>query len=202
MPILLVTRNASAVVSVAEAAAHARITDPGEYGLLAGLIETATDMVEDYTGLALTVNTYRWVGYSWPDFSAEAFPWHGRRPEQPRRLDLSRTPLVSIESVEYFDTADTEQTVAASNYVADIYGTPGAISFKADYSFPALTTSPRADAVSINFTAGYTPAAIPARAKQAVMILVKHLYDNPDAAGAAVEVMPFSYKALLQSLRV
>ena len=202
MPILLVSRNASAVVTVAEAAAHARITDPGEYGLLAGLIETATDMVEDYTGLALTVNTYKWVGNTWPDFAAENFPWYGRRPERARCLPLARTPLVSIESVKYFDTADTEQTVAASNYVADIYGTPGSISFKPDYSLPALTTSPRADAVSINFTAGYTAAAIPARAKQVVLILVKHLYDNPDAVGDSTEVMPFSYKALIQSLRV
>lgn len=198
--VLLVERNATPFVSTQDAMAHARVTDPGEFGLIAAAVDCAVEVVEDYTGLALTQNTYRLYSYGWPRALVEAFPWYGRRPEIANRYPLMRSPLVSVESVKYYDEDGVQQTLDASNYVLDTVNQPGGLVFIPDFSFPALSETARADAVTIDFTAG---GVTHARARQAVLILAKHFYDNPDAVGSTNRsLLPLAIQSLLLSLRV
>lgn len=88
-------------------------------------------------------------------------------------------PLVSVTSVTYPDTAGTTQTVSASVYSVYTDGHPGRIAPAYGKTWPASRTQP--EAVKVTFVAGYAAAAdIPQRVRQAIRIMVRHWYDNPD----------------------
>lgn len=199
--ITLVTRSSTPFMSAEEAAEHCRVTDEGEYGLLSSLVEVAVDMVEDYTGLALTQNRYRWHSPVWPTDVADRLPWYQGRPAFSGRVPLPRTPLVSVEAVKYYDAAGVQQTVPTSSYSVDTVSTPGLVVLHTDFERPELPAQYRADAVTIDFTAGTDVS--PARARQAVKLLVSHLYDNQGAVSfSSPSNLPYSLKQLLHSLRV
>lgn len=199
--ISLLSRSPVPFMSPQEAAEHCRVTDEGEFGLLSSLVEVAVDMVEDYTGLALTANRYLWTSPVWPSDMRDRLPWYSGRPEFAGMIVLPRTPLITVEAVRYYDAASEQQTVSPTLYSVDRYSTPGMVVLHSDFTRPELPPQYRADAVSIEFTAGLDNA--PARARQAVKILVSHLYDNQGAISFSNPAdLPHSLKALLHSLRI
>ena len=199
--VLLLSRSAVPFMSPQEAAEHCRVTDEGEFGLLASLVEVAVDMVEDYTGLALTSNKYRWVSPVWPTDMFDRCPWYATRPAFAGMIVLPRTPLLSVEAVRYYDAQGVQQTVSPTLYSVDTFNTPGAVILGSDFTRPELPAKYRADAVSIDFTAGLDTS--PARARQAVKILASHLYDNQGAISFSNPAdLPHSLKSLLHSLRI
>lgn len=198
---LLVARNATPFVTPQEVAEHCRVTDEGEFGLLASIAEVAVAAVEDYTGLALTQNRYRWHSDSWPAAGQEIYPWYGRRPAVPRRAVLRRSPLISVEAVKYYDDEGAQVTVNPSNYYADTVSPESGVVFKGSFSYPELVEDWRADRVTIDFTAG--GGCIDPRARQAVLLLCSHYYDNQGAvAPVALSEIPFSLQSLLTAIRI
>jgi uncharacterized phiE125 gp8 family phage protein len=63
-------------------------------------------------------------------------------------------------------------------------------------------TCDRADAVTIEFTAGYGAAAsaVPAEIKQAMYLMIGHWYENRESVnvGNIVNELPFAAQALLE----
>lgn len=198
--ILLVSRSASPVVSVQEAAEHCRVTDEGEFPILSNLVAVATEAVEDYTGLVLTEAHFRWCSDRWPFVPPEAFPWYGQRPSVARRIVLGRSPLRSVQAVTYRDTLGAAVTLAPESYTVDTVNTPGGVVLKSTLELPALSEEFSPDAVAVEFTAGGSPSE---RARQAVLLMVSHLYDNQGVVTASnVSELPYSYQSLLAALRV
>ncbi|MCG8668920.1 MAG: hypothetical protein MI867_05865, partial [Pseudomonadales bacterium] len=104
--------------------------------------------------------------------------WEETRPKLDRSMTVGLGPLISVESVTYYDADDAEQTLSSSLY--RVY--PGNYGFeielKPDTVIPV--TSTRKDAVKIAFTAGFgAGTAVPEPILGAISMLAGHFYENP-----------------------
>jgi uncharacterized phiE125 gp8 family phage protein len=90
-----------------------------------------------------------------------------------REIELSGRPIQSITSIQYYDENDTLQTLSSSLY--SFNATEREIELKWNETWPV--TSIRWDAVKVTYVAGGTSvAAIPAIAKQAMLLLVAYYH--------------------------
>lgn len=117
-------------------------------------------------------------------------------------LRLPLFPVASISSVKYLDTEEVEQTITSTNYrlLEDDLG--AYVRFDDDYSFPSLNVTDR-PAVSITYVAGQAAADIPPALKHAILLLVRHWFDNPSAVivGAPAQALPMAVDALVTPYR-
>lgn len=96
-------------------------------------------------------------------------------------IPLPRPQVVSIESVEYYDEANTLQTLSASDWSADLDCEVVELNI---LDFPSLFDRP--DAVRINYTAGYgtSETDFPPVLLHAVRLLVGDYYRTREPAAA------------------
>lgn len=108
-------------------------------------------------------------------------------------------PLQSIVSIKYDDLDGNEQTVSSANYVVDTVSTFGWVVPVTGFAWPA--TMDTINAVRIRFTAGYGDAAadVPAPIRQAMLLLIGHLYENREEVlvGPGGSMLPMGAEALL-----
>lgn len=178
-----VTAPAGYPVTLAEAKAHLRVSFSDDDTLIEAYIGAATTAVEQKVGRPLMTQTLR---------VAE------RAPEGSVKL---RAPLQAITAINYYDPQNVLQTATVSDYLliadddsAEIIPGPGV-------NFPALY--PRDDAFRVTFTAGYgTAAQVPVALKQAILLLVGHLYENREAVGQAMDALPMGVDYFVGTLQV
>lgn len=182
-----VTPAAAAVepVTLAEAKAHLRILHSSEDAEIGGFVAAARSQLEDTLGRAIVRQTLDW--------SLASFPASGE-------IALPRSPLLSVTSVKYLDTAGAEQTLSAAAYHALADDKFSRIERASGASWPAIAAHPRA--VTVRWVAGYTPAACPPAIKQAILLMVAHWYSNREAAGDARSEMPLAVKYLTDPHKV
>mgnify|MGYP003480158396 CR=1 FL=1 len=113
---------------------------------------------------------------------------------------VSRTsPLVSVTSVQYYNSSDVLNLASASLYGAFTDGLGAYISLKANQTWPSVAD--REDAVTVTWVAGFGATAdkVPAAIRQAMLLLVGHWYQNREtvSVGDAVYQLPFAVDALL-----
>jgi len=139
------------------------------------LLAQATEEAERMTGRALVSATYRMTADGWPEGVQQLGVV-----SYPRSIELPRTPLISVTGVQYYDEDGVQQTLDPASYLVITDTQPGQIYLKSDTLWP--TTERRPDAVSITFTAGHSPAAVPPTLKQAMLLLCRHFNSagNPD----------------------
>jgi uncharacterized phiE125 gp8 family phage protein len=116
-------------------------------------------------------------------------------------LPLRVAPVQSVDSVKYDDAGDTEQTLASSKYWVDTQSFPARLTIKDQW--PSLQAGKPA-AVRIRMTTGYADAAsVPGPIKQAIKLLIGHLFENREAT-APIEIrdVPFAVEALLEPYRL
>lgn len=104
--------------------------------------------------------------------------WEETRPRIDRSMKVGLGPLISVDSVTYFDADDTEQTLSSTLY--RVYPAPDGfeVELKPDATIPV--TSQRKDAVKITFTAGFGDGtAVPEPILGAISMLAGHFYENP-----------------------
>ena len=222
-------------ISIGQAMSFCRVTDPDEAGSLRMMIAAAREQIELHTSRALIsqqwlLNLPNWAaGYRDDDRSGELLPvgtntqtantllalYPNMRRTDWSLIALERSPLLAINSVQYYDVNETLQSLTAWNATTNptgIYyapsGTiidPGFMALRCDQSWP--DTFIRPDAVQITFTAGYgtTAASVPNNIRHALLLLTKHLYDNRDVivvgSGSAIEI-PHGIKNILDSRKV
>lgn len=154
-------------VSLAEAKAHLRVDHGDQDYLIAAQIKAATAYLDGYSGIlgrALVTQTWR------QDFAGFA-----------ERLTLSVSPVIAIVSLSYFDTGNVQQTMDAgvNDLFADARGAH--VALQSGQFWPG--TYPRADAVSVTFTAGYGSAAdVPEPIRQAILLIVQRLFDGANTS--------------------
>lgn len=154
--ITVTTPAADPPVSVADLHAHLRLNDTSEDAQLSEWIEAATDLLTNSTGYlagtgqVLVMRSDDWI------------------------TSIPRTPLTSVDLVEYLDQDGEWQTL--SGWTADLYTSPPRLNLPS--SLPALhpTQLPR---VRITFSGGEEPKAI---AKQAVKLLAAHWYARRESS--------------------
>lgn len=194
MALRLITAPASEPVTVAEAKAHARVVSYDDDDYIATLITAARERLESDTRKALITQTW--------ELHLDAFPI-----QLPGfglyEQTIEKVPLQSITSLTYIDTEGNEQTlVEGTDFDVDTVSEPARIS----PAFDTLWPSTRAvmNAVKVTFVAGYGDAAsdVPAKARQAMLLLIGHLYENREQVviGTITSVVPEGYVRLIAPL--
>lgn len=105
----LITAPTLEPLSVAEAKRHLKLDTDEMDADVAVWITAARQQVEKDAGVALLTQTW--------DLALDEFPW-----SCPLRIDLS--PLQSVTYVKYYDSGNTLQTLASTNYVVDTASFP------------------------------------------------------------------------------
>lgn len=206
---VLVTPPAIKPVTLTEAKAHLDISYTEKDTQIGVLIAAATSYLDGWTGVlgrALCQQTWRqdFDGfYCWSNVAA------GRSYGVDRiyglRLRLPLYPVISITSVKYTDANAVEQTIAGANYTLKEDDLGAYVEFITTYTFP--TVGPESASVRVAYLAGYADSngvsTAPDAIRQAILILVRHWFDNPSAVafGTIVTKMPFAVEALIAPYR-
>ena len=173
-------------VTLAEAKLHLRVDGTDEDTLINALIAAATQQAENYTWRTLMTTVFEYVDDSFD-----------------KCIELDTFPIVTIDSIKYYDLNSVQQTLSATQYESNLLECPAIVRPKDGYYWP--DTIIRFDAVTVRFTAGYaSAAAVPAAIKQAVLMIIGHLYANREdvVTGTQVNTMPQSSQYLLNTYRV
>lgn len=169
-------------LTLAEAKEHLRVDFDDEDILISSLITAAREVVENQTGRALINRT---VCFGYDGFECEFKPIF--------------PPLQSVSSITYVDLNGVEQTLSPDTYKVDKMSDPARITAAYNKSFPYS----RCENGSVKITAvvGYGPDAsyVPKTIKQAMLLLIAHLYENREAvvAGKSLSEAPLTVKYLL-----
>lgn len=109
---------------------------------------------------------------------------------------LPKRPVASITSVKYYDTSNVQQTLSTSVYGLDIANR--AVRLKHLQDWPT-TVLDRWDTWEIAYVCGYASAAlVPAIAKQAMLLLIGHNFENRDMImGESLQTLPV-YESLVK----
>lgn len=186
----VITAPASEPVSLAEAKAHLRVDGSDEDDLIDRLIATAREYCEPIARRSFMPQTLMMSFDGWPVVC-----------DAPTYLVLFRPPVQSVSHIKYYDSAGVLQTMTASDYVADLVAAPPRIYLADGAAWPSETL--RAGlAVQVTYVAGYADAdAVPARYKQAMMLLIGHWYENREqivvAPGATSATLKLAVESLL-----
>ena len=175
----------AAVVTAAEFKTHARIYHTQDDAYIATLILSATQVIEAETRRALINRSFA--------YQLEGFPADGE-------IILPRSPLSSVTSVTYTDTAGATQTLSASRYHVYSVNGVGRVVLKSTESWPATVGTGALD-VTVNFVAGYgaTAASVPVALDHAVLLQATHMYENRTSVniGNIVNEIPMTVQRLI-----
>ena len=178
------TPPATEPVSLSEAKAHLRVDGTDEDALITALITAARQKVEDWLGRALITQTLVYMRDEWPEGDEMALPGG---------------QLLSLVSVKYKDSAGAEYTFG--DVVADTQSIPGRIVLDYGCLWPTSVTLHPVNPICVEYTAGYgaTAASVPAKIKQAILLLVGELYRNREETTAEkLMQLPIGISALLE----
>lgn len=163
-------------ISLDEAKEHLRITLTDEDDYITSLIEAATQWCEAYEN---RVYVPRNVAECFNDFSD---------------LTLRDNPVQSISSITYIDDNGDSQTLSTDVYGLDDASCPAYVYLKYGQSWPTVYNRP--NAVTVNYTAGYSD--ISGRVKAAVQLMLAHLYEHREASSEVnLNNIPLGVKSLL-----
>lgn len=174
-------------VTLAEAKAHLRVTHDQADTEILGYLLAAIEYTE--------VRSQRIFRQRALTLTLDDFPGA----DDPVVFDLS--PIVSADTIQYYDTDNASQTHTTAYLVEDVTGTS---CLYPDYETEWPDTAVRPDAVTITYTAGYGGAAsVPQRAKQAILLLTKHGYDqrDPVVIGTSSKPLELAVDSMIRSLK-
>lgn len=177
----LISPAAALAVSLAAAKLELRIDHDALDASVTRWVKGITADAETKTGRSFINKGFR--------LSLDAF-----RPVVP----LEFPPIVSVQSVKYYDADNVLQTLPPSDYELGGGSGPGRLRPAPGKAWPA--TYPREDAVVVEYTAGYgaTDEAVPDNAKLYILARLTEQYDTASKPRAGED-----YTArLLDDLRV
>ncbi len=149
-------------IDLDEAKDHCRIVSSTDDAYVQRLIIAAREWAEAATGRALITQT--WV------FRLDCFPAHGE-------IMIPHSPVQSISSVSYLDTAGATQTLDSADYSVDIYSLPARL--RPSYGNCWPSTRQDYNAVTITAVCGEADAAdVPEKLKQAMLLVIGHLFEH------------------------
>ena len=164
---LTVVSPPSALVSLADAKQHLRVTSSYEDALISGQILSAVKWAETYLRRTLVTAQFDWT--------FDCFPGGV--------IEVPRPPLQSVESITYLpDGGGAAVSMDSADYTVDAAAEPGRIAPAISTSWPE--TAHQIAAVTIRFTAGYGgPGTVPDDIRQAILTKLGALYQNRDDMG-------------------
>lgn len=170
LPVRLPNNSEELVMTYKEVCDFLRVdpnVPPEEENVIVRLMREARGICEGYIKKSLIPTTYTQYLSGW---------WTGK-------LRLQAIPFIGVESIKYFDESGTEQTLGTVNYrVVHLSNEWAAVKLVTN-DLPALQKEPdgsiREDAISITFTAGYSPSnPIPKSLINAMKLMIGAGYDK------------------------
>ena len=181
------TDAAVAILTTAEAKAHLKVDTSADDTLIEILISAATESAQIFTYRFFINTTLNQFGDTWSDLAT-----------------LFKSPVSSVTHVKYYDSDNTQQTLATSVYQKDLEHQPARIGLKPNQSFPRLAD--RINAVECQYVVGYGSAAsdVPQGIKQAVLLTIGNWYQNREevVVGRIATELPKSAQYLLEQYKV
>jgi uncharacterized phiE125 gp8 family phage protein len=178
-------------LTTAEAKAHLNVDFSDDDTLIDAYVQAATDMVDAQWGeLGRALITQRW------QLTLSAFPVSGV-------IILPVPPVQQVTGITYYDADNAQQTLAADTYRLTVNDEFARLDKLDGASWPA--TYNRADAVAVQYDAGYGDAAsdVPEGIRLAVRLMVGHWYENRAAATEeSISELPMAVRSLLMKYRV
>ena len=189
----------------ADLLAHLRITGSAPAGL-SDISESAIEYIEDYCGITIMETQWKWnLDGFYPRRAATDDFWYTSRPQGSKvrheAIRIPRPKLKQIDSIQYYDETETQQTLDASKYQVDTVNSRIAPSV-AELTWPS--TGETLNAVEITFTSGYAAAAdVPRSMRLAIFELIAAYYDGERNAFTtfSLERVPHGFEAKLSQFR-
>lgn len=188
MSLKINTQPTTEPVSLDEAKLHLRVDSTDEDVLIQSYIKAARIYAEKFQNRAFVTQTW--------DLWLDAFP-------SKDYLEIPLPPLQSITSIKYYDTANTEATMTASDYFVDVKSDPGRVCLAYGKTWPS-TTLRDYNGVDITFVTGYGVAElVPENVKSAIKLLVGHFYEHREAmTDKSLSEVPMAVESLLMIDRI
>jgi len=189
-------------VTLEEARNHCRLYATGspeshpDDAFLERAIQAARENAEDFMQRAIIETEYEW--------SFDQFPHNADQ------LVLPANPALSVESIAYTDTEGNAQTV--TGFVTQLTRAESVVVPAFGQSWP--DSRGYLGDVTVTFKAGYAPDAassptdyranVPASIKNAILLLVGHLYENRESVniGNITSKVPMTFESLLWPHRI
>jgi len=190
MPLVVSTPPAQEPIDTSLVKAHLNLVRDDEEDYLTHLIKCAREHTETYINRALLTQTLKLVRDDFPNN---------------RVIELERSPVQSVTSVQYTDSDGNEQTFADTNYTTSLNSMPGRVILDVGRAWP--TPKDSGEVVWVNYVAGYTlKTLIPTPIIQGMMTLIAHWYANRETVaivqGIASVDVPDTFKHLVIPYRV
>lgn len=160
MPLKLIISPTVEPVTLAEVKVHTQVEHTADDALISVLISAARQDVEHRLGRSLITQTWEQILDKFSD-----------------PIYLPNSPIASITSIKYIDSAGVEQTIVSTAYTLDMDNEPGRAKPAFGVAWPTPRTQP--NAVRVRYIAGYGADGtnVPAAIKNWIMLRVKALYD-------------------------
>ncbi len=169
---------------------HLKVDFTSDDTLIDALIQAARETVEEITNLKLIDTTI--------EETFEGFPCTSQ--EHPfASLKLTFSPLDSVTSVEYQETAGTYTTLSSGSYTVHDYQKPAVITPAYSLSWPSTIIFP--ESVRVTYVAGYGTSAsdVPEALRAAMLLMIGHWYENRQDT---VRRMPTQAEWILKKYRI
>ena len=179
MKLTLVTAPTTEIVTLAEAKVHCRVDSYDLDGRIAGLILSAREWAQAFTGRHIRTQTW--------DLTLDSFPIV---------IEVPAFPVQSITSIKYDDANGVEQTLSAGAYQTDLLAPWPTIEAKA--SWPATYDQP--NAVRVRFVSGYADNHPDLSVFREAMLL--HVEAHLDRDPRAMQSLVSAAQSMLWPLRL
>ena len=177
----------TAILTTAEAKTHLKVDTSADDTYIDNLISAATESAQIFTNRYFINTTITQHGDTWSDIAT-----------------LFKSKVNSITHIKYYDSDNSEQTLATSVWISDINQQPARIGLKPNQSFPSLAD--RINAVNCKYVVGYGSAAsdVPEGIREAVLLTIGNLYKNRQnvVVGRIATELPKSAQYLLEQFKV
>lgn len=159
----IITAPTSEPVTASDVKLYTRVLGSAEDTLINTWIKEAREIAEGYQHRAYITQTIELTYDCFPDDDI---------------ITLPRCPLVSVNSIKYYDSDNNETTYSSDNYQVDTASTPGRIALNYGVLWPSVTLRSM-NGVVINYTAGFGDAsAVPSAVKDAIYLYCAYKYEN------------------------
>lgn len=173
---ILLAETGAELLTLAEIKEHLRISGADYDAILTPLIKTSRLIGEKITGRDFIAKTWKTYLDAFPNSNCQG-------------IEIRKSKLATIQSIQYYDSNNTLQTLSASDYYITDEASYSSIYLNCDKSFP--NTYCKKQAVIITFTTGYPN--FPQDLKQAMLSVCAYFFEN---AGDCVDNNNSQFKSL------
>lgn len=187
---ILTTAPTTLALTLADAKRHLNVSTTNDDAIITSHLKAATLLLENKANRCFVTQTRTLKMDNFVDMRYV----HGRR------IYPMRSPLKSVSSITYLDSAGASQTLASSDYIVSTGDKPGYIAEAYNATWPA--TYPQKNAITVTYIAGHSTVStgVPENCKQAVRMVTEHFYRNRGAVltGTISKEIEFGIDALME----